>query len=159
MLLHLIRHAKTDQESPTGKDFDRELLSLGWQQCAELSTYLTGELDFTTFRVICSSAKRSRQTLEGLSANFSEEETDFTEELYLCSVKTYFKLIWQENHPDDLVLIGHNFGISDLANYFLDTQIEMRTAEYICIKFPFDSWDETFQSNGILKSRFRPSAR
>ena len=59
--------------------------------------------------------------------------------------KTYLKLIWQENHPDDLVLIGHNFGISDLANYFLDNQIELRTAEYICIEFPFDSWGETFQ--------------
>lgn len=159
MLLHLIRHAKTDQESPTGKDFDRELLPRGWKQCAELSIHLTGVLDFTTCRVICSSSKRTRQTLEALSANFSEEETDFSEEMYLCSVKTYLKLIWQEKHTEELVLIGHNFGISDLVNYFSDTQIEMKTAEYICIEFPFDSWAETFQSTGILKSRFRPSAR
>ena len=159
MLLHLIRHAKTNQVSPTGKDFDRELMPRGWKQCEELSSYLTGNLDFTSCKVICSSATRTRETLAGLRANFSEFETHFSEEMYLCSLKTYLKLIWSEKHTEDLILIGHNFGISDLANYFLDTESEMKTSEYICIEFPFDSWDETFQSTGILKNRFRPSAR
>ena len=40
MKLHLLRHAKTNQISPTGKDFDRELLPRGYEQIAELKQYL-----------------------------------------------------------------------------------------------------------------------
>ena len=40
MKLHLLRHAKTNQVSPTGKDFDRELLPRGYEQIQELKLFL-----------------------------------------------------------------------------------------------------------------------
>ncbi len=158
MVLHLIRHAKTNQVSQSGKDFDRPLLERGWKQCEELTDYLKKK-DFGTSKIICSSAKRTRETLEGTKACFTSSEIEFSEELYLCSISTFLKKIWSENHQKDLVIIGHNFGISDLANYFLDRQDEMRTAEYVCIEFPFDTWEEAFQATGSLKDHYRPFAR
>lgn len=157
MLLHLIRHAKTNQFSPTGKDYDRQLMERGWNQCIELDVYLSN-LNLTQTDVICSGAARTRETLQGINNHFLPKNIGFTDDIYLCSVKDYLKIIWSNTGQEDLVLIGHNFGISDLANYFLDDKIEMKTAEYICIEFPFDSWELAFQSTGILKSRFRPSA-
>lgn len=157
MRLHLIRHAKTNQVSPTGKDYDRQLMDRGWQQCLELDAFFA-KMKWAETDVICSGAMRTRETLEGIQANFTKENIGFTDDLYLCSEKDYLKLIWSQSGSNDLVLIGHNFGISDVANYFLDTFLEMKTAEYICIEFPFDQWDLTFKATGILKNRFRPSA-
>ncbi len=158
MFLHLIRHAKTNQVSPTSKDYDRELLERGWRQCQELDE-LFSKMSFSNAEVVCSDSKRTRQTLEGIKNNFKQENIEFTDELYLCSVKDYLKIIWTQKGKHDLVLIGHNFGISDLANYFLDTYLEMGTSEYICLEFPFESWEMAFKSTGILKNRFRPKAR
>lgn len=158
MLLHLIRHAKTNQISPTGKDYDRELLPRGWRQCKELDLYLS-TLKLSDADVVCSGAKRARETLLGIESNFQEENLSYTDDLYLCAVKDYLKIIWSNSSSENFVLVGHNFGISDLANYFLDTFIEMKTSEYVCIEFPFDSWELAFQSTGIMKTRFRPEAR
>jgi phosphohistidine phosphatase len=157
MLLHLIRHAKTNQFSPTGKDYDRQLMTRGWNQCQELDVFLSN-VSLSETEVICSGAARTRETLEGIKANFEPDYIGFTDDIYLCSLKDYLKIIWSKTGQNDLVFIGHNFGISDLANYFLDSQFELKTAEYMCIEFPFDSWELAFQSTGILKNRFRPSA-
>lgn len=158
MQLHLLRHAKTKQESPTGKDYDRSLMERGWHQCAELNTFLSTQ-NFSQAKVICSGAKRTRETLAGIEQNFDSHQVEFRDELYLCSLEEYLKTIWSQSGSRDLFLIGHNFGISDLANYFLDTYLEMKTAEYICIEFPFDDWNASFQSTGTLKNRFRPEAK
>ncbi|MFA7272650.1 MAG: histidine phosphatase family protein [Crocinitomicaceae bacterium] len=157
MKLHLIRHAKTEQFSPTEKDFDRQLMKRGKSQGKELSEFLL-KTTISESHVHCSSAARTRETLDYLMDNFQSSPILFHKELYLCSLDTYLKWIWSQNHGSDLVLIGHNFGISDLANYFLDTVIEIRTAEYICIEFPFHSWKETSRATGVLTNQFRPSA-
>ncbi len=154
MRLHLIRHAKTNQFSPTGKDFDRQLMKRGWNQCTELNEYLK-KINLKDATVLCSSAARTMETLEGIKANFQEKNIRYLEDLYLCSLQTYLKHIWSEKDQNDLVFIGHNFGISDTANYFLDTTDEMKTSEYVCITFPFDVWEEAFSATGNLADRFR----
>ncbi len=158
MQLHLIRHAKTNQVSPTGKDYDRELLPRGWRQCKELDLFLS-KMNFDEANVICSAATRTKETFMGIESNFSKDNIGYTDDLYLCGVKDYLKIIWSNSSNEDMVMIGHNFGISDIANYFLDTYLEMKTSEYICIEFLFDSWELAFQGTGIMKNRFRPEAR
>jgi len=157
MKLHLIRHAKTEQFSPTGKDFDRELMKRGRKQCVELNQFLVNQ-DLKDTLVFCSSADRTKETLSYLMTNFSNENCFFDKELYLCSLKFYLEFLWKINHEKDIMLIGHNFGISDLANYFLDSEIEMRTAEYLLVSLPFDSWNETSGATGSLTLQYRPSA-
>jgi phosphohistidine phosphatase len=157
MKLHLIRHAKTEQFSPTGKDFDRELMKRGRKQCVELNQFLNNQ-DLKDTLVFCSSARRTKETLSYLMSNFSNRNCFFDKELYLCSLKSHLDFLWKMNQQKDIILIGHNFGISDLANYFLDAKIEIRTAEYLLISFPFDSWNETSSATGSLALLYRPSA-
>lgn len=157
MRLHLIRHAKTNQFSPTGRDFDRQLMQRGWNQCVDLDLFLSKK-ELQKALVYCSSAVRTRETLEGICKNFNAENIQYHEDLYLCSFKTYLNHIWAAETGEDLVMIGHNFGISDLANYFLGGQMEMGTSEYVCISFPFQNWTELFQDTGELVDRFRSKA-
>ena len=82
LTLHLLRHAKTNQLSPTGKDFDRELLPKGIKQCAEMKTFLSNE-SIHIDQILCSKAKRTLQTHELCALN--KEITHFSKNLYLCT--------------------------------------------------------------------------
>lgn len=158
MILHLIRHAKTDQFSETGEDFDRKLLPRGKRQSVSLYKYLDKK-SWELVQVYCSTAKRTLQTWQNLEAAFPEKSVEFSDKWYLCDLKTYLKSIWETDRRTDLILIGHNFGISDLANYFLDDDREMATCEYMAIQFDIDSWSESSRGMGKLIERFRPDDR
>ncbi|XOV67015.1 MAG: histidine phosphatase family protein [Fluviicola sp.] len=149
--LHLLRHAKTEQFSPTGKDFDRYLMVKGRKQRADLNLFFKTISNID--HVWCSSAKRTRETLaaiEGLP------EAHFFDELYLCSHKTMLQMLWERNPEGEVLIVGHNFGISDLVNYFCDSDIELRTGQYVCIAFDCDDWSQTFRGTGTISQMYRP---
>lgn len=151
MKLYLLRHAKTNQQSPTGKDFDRRLLPKGQAQCALMEKYLEGTQDL---HILCSSAQRTRETLKGI--DLSNMYVEFRDDLYLCSRDTLLKAIWGCKSDKDLMIIGHNFGISDLAEYLLEDYIEMRTCELLVFDFEIDNWQEVSKGLGELTDRYRP---
>lgn len=150
--LHLLRHAKTEQTSPTGKDFDRPLMPKGNLQCEGLKMFFKTLPPIDT--VYCSMAKRTQQTLEVLLNRLPEP--NYGDDLYLCGSKTMLQLLWSEKPKGDILIVGHNFGISDLASYFSDEDIELRTGEYIRLVFDCDNWSETSRGMGVIKERFRP---
>ncbi len=149
--LHLLRHAKTEQFSPTGKDFDRFLMKKGLRQREDLKQFFKTVPNIE--HVWCSSAKRTRETLEVLEGLPSPQ---FFDDLYLCSHKMMLKMLWESKLEGDILIVGHNFGISDLVNYFCDTDIELRTGQYACISFDCDSWAETFRGTGTIAQLYRP---
>lgn len=149
--LHLLRHAKTEQFSTTGRDFDRALMERGKKQAKELKLY------FNSIRNIgcvwCSTAKRTRQTLDALEGL---PEPAYMDALYLCSSRDMLELLWRNDTIDDVLIVGHNFGISDLVNYFCGTAIELRTGEYVKIAFECNDWKEVFADTGVIVDRYRP---
>lgn len=151
--LHLLRHAKTEQFSPSGNDFDRYLMEKGTRQCDALVDHFSGISGIKN--VWCSDATRTRQTLEPLSI-LGLPKAEYSKDLYLCSYKAILERIWKHTDAGDLLIVGHNFGISDLASYFADERIELRTAGYVRIGFEVDSWKETSRGNGIIEELYRP---
>jgi phosphohistidine phosphatase len=123
----------------------------------ELNHFLLNT-DLKNVLVYCSSAARTMETLSFLLSNFRPEKCSYSKDFYLCSEKTYLDWLWKQDHNNDILLVGHNFGISDLANYFLGESGEMRTSEYICISFPFDSWIETSRATGSAFLHYRPKS-
>lgn len=156
MKLHLLRHAKTDQHSETGKDFDRMLLPKGRKQCALMSSHLKdlGKIE----ELWCSSAARTKETLNLIKSEINLPKPHYYDELYLCSRQDYLERIWSHSKKGDLFIIGHNFGISDLASYLTDRHIELRTCGYICIEFDTKNWNEISRGTGIIVDQFRPEA-
>lgn len=152
MQLHLIRHGKTNQASKTGRDFDRELLGRGIQQSQDLGKVISGGLNLN---ILCSSSQRTRETFENLCKTGTFSSAVYMDNLYLCSQNDLLEIIWKTNDRRDLMIIGHNFGISDLAGYFLDEDVEMRTGEYLLLEFPFDHWKEVSRATATLVHRYR----
>ena len=118
--LYLLRHAKTNQESPTGSDFDRELLPKGIHQLKELNRYFEQYPLNKQTDCWVSSAKRTRQTYEGIQATLDVLPPVFFEDLYLVSHTNILNKIWKHTSGNNLLIVGHNFGISDLAGYFTE---------------------------------------
>lgn len=155
LTLNIIRHAKTNQISASGRDFDRELLEKGIAQANVLGVYLRDN-HIKLGKVCCSSAKRTHSTFEIIRKHTSlYEKFQMDEKLYLASQLLLFEYV-AEQKDTTLTLIGHNEGISQLVSYFTEEECELRTAEYISLSFPFDEWDHISRGTAIIQMRYRP---
>ena len=154
MKLHLLRHAKTNQISPTGKDFDRELLPRAFEQSAELKRYLQDH-PIAPKHILCSSAVRTRQTLDQIKALFADVPVTFLDELYLASAGELLKIINELQSPEDVLLIGHNEGISELASELSAGFILLKTCGLVSLEFPFESSAMVSKETGVLMGSFR----
>jgi phosphohistidine phosphatase len=154
MKLHLLRHAKTNQISPTGKDFDRELLPRAFEQSAELKRYLQDHT-IAPKHILCSSAVRTRQTLDQIKAFFADVPVTFLDELYLASAGELLKIINELQSPEDVLLIGHNEGISELASELSAAFILLKTCGLVSLEFPFESSAMVSKETGVLVGSFR----
>jgi phosphohistidine phosphatase len=154
MQLHLLRHAKTNQISPTGKDFDRELLPRGYEQIAELKQYLEGS-PIAPKHILCSTAMRTRQTLAALQALWPAAAVQYIDELYLASKHEILDAICALNSPDDVLVVGHNEGLSELTIYLSDQAIWHKTCGLASLTFPFESSALVSKETGVIVGRFR----
>lgn len=156
MKLHLIRHAKTDPSSDSGKDFDRKLLPKGVIQANVLGNYFK-EQSVSFSNTYCSSAVRTKETLTIIQEITELGNIHLLDELYLTDKEVYLKIIWELKHQKDILFIGHNDGISEFASYLVEKEIHMKTCTYLCIEFKADSWVEVSKGTGELLTNFRPS--
>lgn len=157
MKLHLVRHGKAEISSDSGKDFDRRLAPKGIAQSQLLGKHLLNHGIKDAIIVLCSDAARTRQTLQELKNELGLNNISYFKDLYLCSKEHLLDLLWSLNHGEDLLLVGHNFGISDLGQYLVDEFIELKTGEYLCIEFEAQNWNETSMGTGTISHRYRAS--
>jgi phosphohistidine phosphatase len=156
MKIHLIRHAKTASVSLSGNDFDRKLLLKGVVQANVLGSYIQNK-EIQPELTFCSMAVRTKETYSILQHLINVGKTTFSTDLYLCDRETYLKKIWELNHGKELMIIGHNDGISEFASYLTDETLSMRTSEYYCIELPAKTWDEVSFGTGTVIDHFHPS--
>lgn len=155
MNLFLIRHAKTEKTAISGKDFDRELAEKGRLQAKKLNIFIT-KFDFNDVEIWCSDAVRTKQTLSYIDTQFQSTNIEFKNELYLAPSTSIKEQIWNTESERDLLIIGHNEGISDIATYFLGEDIHLKTATFIQISFEAKSRQEWSTDLGKILTVFRP---
>lgn len=107
--LCLFRHAKSDWFAGPAGDFNRPISAYGKRDAPLVSAHLVAE-GWKPDRILCSPAKRARQTLE-IVAGFFDGDPDvlYPAGLYDASSADYASLI--RNHGGDaetLMIIGHN---------------------------------------------------
>jgi len=153
--LFLVRHAKSEKTAITSNDFDRELAEKGRLQAKKLSDFLT-EFNFKNVEILCSEATRTKQTLSFIDTHFPSTNIELKNELYLASAREIKELIWNTESDKDLLIIGHNEGISEVATYFLGEEIHLKTATFIQISFEAKSRQEWSAGLGKIQIVFRP---
>lgn len=154
MKIHLLRHAKTEQFSNSGKDFDRKLTPKGLNQCIKLKPYLA-TFDFSNTIFLVSTANRTQQTFFELFSGLQPYSLDT---LYLASVHELLRVINSEKTTKDIFIIGHNEGITELASYLSGQAIYLKTAQYLCLECDVPSSDYISGNLGVICAKFRPEA-
>jgi phosphohistidine phosphatase len=153
-MLHLLRHAKTNQSSPTGLDYDRELLPRGYEQIAELKQFLA-QHPIQPKHILCSSAMRTRQTLAELQDFWPKAQIQFLNELYLASKQEILGQICALQTPDDILVVGHNEGLSELAMHLARPAHMLKTCGFMSIAFPFETSAYISADTGNITAMFR----
>lgn len=113
----LIRHAQAQLEQYGHIDKDRPITIVGMQELEAIRDKISGKLAGVTL-VVCSNAKRTRQTLDGLRSLLpSNLEIIYDDDLYNANAEIVLQKIQnvRENH-EGVIIISHNPGLSDLIN-------------------------------------------
>ncbi len=160
LTLSIVRHAKSSWGDPTLLDVDRPLNSRGKRQAQRLGAELQDRQIFPDL-VLCSAAKRARQTLKHMRKNWQTEAQIIRESrLYLASPGTIAGLLDEYGtHHHHLMIIGHNPGLHMLAHKLavrgdksdLDLLQEKYPTGTLCmIRMKTDKWKKIGKGGGKL---------
>ena len=141
--LTLLRHAKTERDSTTGRDFDRQLAERGERDAAKIGQEIR-KLGADFDRMLSSPAARAVQTAElaGLAPRFDERIYDASSGQLLSIVHESWDWV------DHLMMIGHNPGFERLASTLVGQTIEMPTGSLLEIELPIDDWRDAARGIG-----------
>ncbi len=116
--LYLLRHAKSDQTvggAEALKDHLRPLAPRGVKAAQRIEAYLAAHR-IAVDRIYCSTATRTRETLDLIREGLESPSVSFRDKLYLASCDDLIAFV--QSIPDAIksaMIIGHNPGFHDLA--------------------------------------------
>ena len=149
----LIRHAKSSWKNPSLTDFDRPLNKRGKQNAPVMGKRLA-EQKTTPGTIISSPAKRAIETAKIIAnkIDFPKKRIIQNEQLYLADVETLLDVIHFLDEKNEIAfLVGHNPGVTMLANYLANADIDnIPTCGILCIDFAIKFWKEDEEGKGVL---------
>jgi phosphohistidine phosphatase len=164
--LLLLRHAKSSWDDPEIDDFDRPLNTRG-RRSAPLMGRHCAQHNLIPQTILCSSARRTRETLAGIMPYFTDDlKIQITRDLYMTSQERHLDLIREAGDTArTLMTIGHNPALRDLAilligsgNPSLRAELDDKfpTAAVAVIDFDVSAWDQVRPGSGRIVALFRP---
>jgi len=119
--LMLLRHAKTENDAPSGRDQDRRLDNRGRRDAADIGSWIGRHKAFFPDLVLVSPAIRAHQTWEiaweAMRDLVPEPQIELLAELYGADPAQLLQIIHAASQADPkrLMLIGHNPGMHEMA--------------------------------------------
>jgi len=162
--LYLLRHAKSSWADPTLPDHERPLAQRGRRDAKRIGQHLV-RLGIEPELVLCSSARRTRETLERLQPGLGTTSTVKVEaELYAASSNKLLERIRAvPEEVTSLMLIGHNPGLQDLAltlalpgPQLARLEVKFPTAALATLSLPKASWRELSEADAVLSAYVVP---
>lgn len=135
--LALFRHAKTERDSDSGRDFDRRLTERGRSDARRMGEEIRG-LGSIPELILSSPAARAAETaqLAGLTPRFDQR-------IYNASAGELLAMVQAcDDSVSSIMLIGHNPGFEQLASRLIGEPLEMATGALAEMEVPADHWAE-----------------
>jgi phosphohistidine phosphatase len=150
--LVLLRHAKSSWKDRSLGDHDRPLAKRGLETALLVGKYIRNS-GLTPEFIVCSTAKRARQTLKLCLDKIEKKvKTVYTNNLYYSSVDTIVEIISKVSDKIDvLMLVGHNPDLENLVEYLTGKPFpfpKFNTAGLMVIEFDFNSWQDVDKLKG-----------
>jgi phosphohistidine phosphatase len=158
--LYLIRHAKSNWDSPGLRDFERPLDQRGLHDAPLMADFLV-KRGVLPDLIVSSPAKRAMTTAQFFVSAFdlSSTQLTFNKNIYEAFTTTLLKII--SGLPDDanvVLMFGHNPTFTDVANTFTDDFIgNVPTCGIVEISSETaKSWTEFSELNARVTGCFFP---
>ena len=162
--LYLLRHAKSSWADPAIPDQERPLAPRGQRDGKRIAKHLA-RLGIQAELVLCSTAERTRQTLELVRpALGTTGNTRLEAELYAASSDELLERIrGVAEEVASVMLIGHNPGLQDLALVLASggvglerLQAKFPTAALATLTFANTSWSQLWHGDAVLAAFVAP---
>lgn len=168
--LILLRHAKAVPIAPDLEDHDRVLADRGRSDAVRMGQYLHEE-GLLPDLVLCSSAARTRQTLEVMLAEWGTAPVvRELNDLYLARWLSIINHVRQVREPAaTLMIVGHNPGLEECARVLARPPGDVKTrklqqllhddyptAAVTILEFEIESWSGVERGEGELEAFIRP---
>lgn len=143
--LTLLRHAKSSWKDPGLDDFDRPLNQRGERDAPVMGRRLKARSARPSL-ILTSPAKRAQRTARliaeaiGYPVEFLQREA----ELYLAEPETILDVVAREAESfNDVIVCGHNPGMTDLANRLSGVRIDnVPTCGIVALEADIENWAE-----------------
>lgn len=155
--LFLLRHARAENAATGLSDLDRALSERGKEEAQTIGTLLKQEnvkLDF----VLCSTAKRARETAElVLAAAELAASVRYDERIYEASPFQLLEVISEiEADASVALVVGHNPGIAELLELITDRAEPMATCTLAKIDLDAREWSRIREIKATLDWIVKP---
>jgi phosphohistidine phosphatase len=163
--LMLLRHAKTENDAPSGRDVDRRLDKRGRRDAAEIGGWIGRHKPFFPDLVLVSPAVRALQTWEiaweAMKDRVPQPHVELVPELYGADRSQLLQTIREASaaDPQRLMLVGHNPGMHELALALAGSgdaagrkalADNLPTSGLAVFDFAVDDWDDVAFRRGRL---------
>lgn len=152
--VYLVRHAKSSWDNKDLADFDRPLNERGKKDAPMMGEILR-QLQILPDLLLSSPAKRAYSTARKIakSIGYSREEIETNPQIYHGEPDTLLGILQQQdNSIQSLMLVGHNPGLTELAESLSGKSIEnIPTCGIVCIEFRVEQWNRIVPEGGVLK--------
>ena len=140
--LHLLRHAKSDWEDGALGDHERPLAPRGIKAARRLAEHLENA-PLEVGLVLCSTAKRTRETLELILPALGKVDVRFEDDLYGAEAGALeARLRRLPRKVGAVLVVAHNPGLEELASLLLGPRGpgHLPTGALASLRFPTDAW-------------------
>lgn len=132
-LISILRHAKADEGDAYNSDAERPLNKRGCEDAARMGAHLAAQ-PLLPEMVFCSSATRTRETLENLGLTLP---TILSEKLYLASAGDMLAQLQQtDDAVQHVMIVGHNPGMHELVVRLMEDARDDKDIKRLAQKFP-----------------------
>lgn len=151
--LYLVRHAKSSWKDSTLSDFERPLNKRGKRDAPLIGAALK-KSEESADKILSSPAKRTQITAQILSDHINfKDKIDFISDLYLADSNKILEVVRKvEGKINNLMVVGHNPGLTDFANLIGNNFIENIPTCGV-LKMEFDG-EWKYLSNNNCKIKF-----
>jgi phosphohistidine phosphatase len=161
--VHLLRHAKSSWKDPALNDRDRPLAGRGRRAAKAMAGHVR-DRSLDPDLVICSPARRARETLERIETVLGQGAVQVEPRLYESGAEGLLDVLRElPDKVDSVLLIGHNPSLQELALALAARSSErerveakLPTGALVTLAIPVARWREVESGGAELEAFVRP---
>ena len=149
----LLRHGDSLFQDSSANDWSRPLSPEGEKECHDVAKFIK-DCHPLPSKIISSNARRTIETVKILleKNKWDSEILNVDKELYLASaILLTEKIQSQSESINDLIIVGHNPGLSELSSSLLKQSIYLPTSGCVSLNINLDLWD--LQAESIISDK------